>query len=81
MPHLILSLVLYGPELQTEATFVPNVQEIVKSLYDISQEIPSESITDVPGTGRDLTLRTTAALHLMLYQVCKLRLEALQIPV
>ncbi|CAM1506198.1 Fc.00g058390.m01.CDS01 [Cosmosporella sp. VM-42] len=73
--------VLYGPELQTEATFVPNVQEIVKSLYDISQEIPSESTTDVPGTGRDLTLRTTAALHLMLYQATLLTIRPIMLHV
>ncbi|KAK7433292.1 hypothetical protein QQZ08_000230 [Neonectria magnoliae] len=60
--------VLYGPEPHTEDTFVPNVQEIVKSLYDISQEIPSDSAKDFQGMGRDLCLRTTGSLHLMLYQ-------------
>lgn len=65
----IIPLVLYGPDLHTEDTFVPNVQEIVKSLYEISQEIPSDTAKDFQGMGPDLCLRTTGSLHLMLYQV------------
>lgn len=60
---------LYSPEFLAEETFVPNVQEIVKTLYDISQEIPSDSAADRYNVGRDLCLRTTASLHLKLFQV------------
>ena len=61
--------VLYNPEDESEHTFIPHVQDIVKSLYEISQEIPSDSVTDVYNLGRDQSLRTTASLHLMLFQV------------
>ncbi|KAK7409342.1 hypothetical protein QQX98_008466 [Neonectria punicea] len=71
--------VLYGPEPHTEDTFVPNVQEIVKSLYDISQEIPSDSAKDFQGMGRDLCLRTTGSLHLMLYQATLLTLRPIML--
>jgi hypothetical protein len=64
-------LVLYNPEDESEHTFIPRVQDIVKSLYEISQEIPSDSVTDVYNLGRDQSLRTTASLHLMLFQVCE----------
>ncbi|CAH0028119.1 unnamed protein product [Clonostachys rhizophaga] len=33
---------LYGKEAETEQSFVSNVQDIVQTLYDISQNIPSE---------------------------------------
>lgn len=62
---------LYNPEDESEHTFIPHVQDIVKSLYEISQEIPSDSVTDVYNLGRDQSLRTTASLHLMLFQVCQ----------
>lgn len=60
---------LYGKETETEQTFVSNVQDIVQTLYDISQNIPSELDTSMRNSGSDLSLRTTAMLHLMLYQV------------
>jgi proline utilization trans-activator len=66
----IVSIVLYGSTLQTEDTFISNVQSIIRSLYDISDEIPLELATGMPKLGNDLTLRTSAALHLMFYQVC-----------
>lgn len=65
-------IVLYNPEDESESTFIPHVQDIVKSLYQISQEIPSDAVTDVYNLGRDQSLRTTASLHLMLFQVSKL---------
>uniref|UniRef100_A0A0D2XQ09 Transcription factor domain-containing protein n=1 Tax=Fusarium oxysporum (strain Fo5176) TaxID=660025 RepID=A0A0D2XQ09_FUSOF len=61
--------VLYNPEDESESTFIPHVQDIVKSLYQISQEIPSDAVTDVYNLGRDQSLRTTASLHLMLFQL------------
>lgn len=67
---LIRFVVLYGKELQTEQVLVPHVQSIVKTLYDISKEIPSELDTNLQFSGAKLTLRTVASLHLMLYQVC-----------
>ncbi|CAH0055038.1 unnamed protein product [Clonostachys solani] len=60
---------LYGKEAETEQAFVSNVQDIVQTLYDISQSIPSELETSMRNSGSDLSLRTTAMLHLMLYQV------------
>jgi hypothetical protein len=68
-PKLNLSPDLYGKEAETEQTFVSNVQDIVQTLYDISQDIPSELDTSMRNFGSDLSLRTTAMLHLMLYQV------------
>lgn len=65
----ITPVVLYGSTLQTEDTFISNVQSIIRSLYDISDEIPLELTTGMPKLGRELSLRTSAALHLMFYQV------------
>ncbi|PHH55999.1 putative transcriptional regulatory protein C3C7.04 [Ceratocystis fimbriata CBS 114723] len=59
--------VLYGPGLRTEEQFVPNVQEIVRQLYDISKEIPAELMADYHGVDPDVSFRTVASLHLMLY--------------
>ncbi len=67
---------LYGSVLQEEATFVSRVQEIVKDLYDISDEIPVELATGFPMLGHDVSLRTSAALHLIFYHV-----RACQIPI
>lgn len=66
----IVSIVLYGSTIQTEDTFISNVQSIIRSLCDISDEIPLELATGMPKLGHDLSLRTSAALHLMFYQVC-----------
>ncbi|KAJ3527303.1 hypothetical protein NM208_g10767 [Fusarium decemcellulare] len=71
--------VLYNPEDESEHTFIPNVQEIVKSLYEISQEIPSDSVTDVYNLGRDQCLRTTATLHLMLFQATILTIRPIML--
>ncbi|KAF4982938.1 hypothetical protein FZEAL_1508 [Fusarium zealandicum] len=73
--------VLYNPEDESEHTFIPNVQEIVKSLYEISQEIPSDSVTDVYNLGRDQCLRTTASLHLMLFQATILTIRPIMLHV
>ncbi|KKA28365.1 hypothetical protein TD95_000204 [Thielaviopsis punctulata] len=61
--------VLYGPGLRTEEQFVPNVQEIVRQLYDISKEIPAELGTEYHGVDADVSFRTVATLHLMLYHI------------
>ncbi|KAI8669582.1 hypothetical protein NCS57_00773500 [Fusarium keratoplasticum] len=71
--------VLYNPEDESENTFIPHVQEIVKSLYEISQEIPSDSVTDVYNLGRDQCLRTTASLHLMLFQATILTIRPIML--
>lgn len=73
--------VLYDPEPHTEDIFVPKVQEIVRSLYEISQEIPSDTAKDFQGMGRDLCLRTTGSLHLMLYQATLLTLRPIMLHV
>ncbi|KAL6923302.1 hypothetical protein FSST1_000576 [Fusarium sambucinum] len=71
--------VLYNPEDESEHTFIPRVQDIVKSLYEISQEIPSDSVTDVYNLGRDQSLRTTASLHLMLFQATILTIRPIML--
>ncbi|KAH7197884.1 uncharacterized protein B0J16DRAFT_352636 [Fusarium flagelliforme] len=71
--------VLYNPEDESEHTFIPHVQDIVKSLYEISQEIPSDSVTDVYNLGRDQSLRTTASLHLMLFQATILTIRPIML--
>ncbi|GJN72769.1 hypothetical protein PLICBS_006844 [Purpureocillium lilacinum] len=66
---------LYGSVLQEEATFVSRVQEIVKDLYDISDEIPVELATGFPMLGHDVSLRTSAALHLIFYHALLLTIR------
>ncbi|RDW94058.1 fungal specific transcription factor domain-containing protein [Aspergillus mulundensis] len=67
--------VLYGSTPQAEDTFISNVQSIIRSLYDISDEIPMELATGMPRLGNDLSLRTSAALHLMFYQALLLTIR------
>ncbi|KAL4787200.1 hypothetical protein BJX76DRAFT_363972 [Aspergillus varians] len=67
--------VLYGSTLQAEDTFISNVQSIIRSLYDISDEIPMELATGFPRLRHDLSLRTSAALHLMFYQALLLTIR------
>ncbi|KAL4791203.1 hypothetical protein BDV19DRAFT_381745 [Aspergillus venezuelensis] len=67
--------VLYGSTPQAEDTFVSNVQSIIRGLYDISDEIPMELGTGMPKAERDLSLRTSAALHLMFYQALLLTIR------
>ncbi|VUC26729.1 unnamed protein product, partial [Clonostachys rosea] len=72
---------LYGKEPETEQAFVSNVQDIVQTLYDISQEIPSELDISMRNSGSDLSLRTTAMLHLMLYQATLLTIRPIMLHV
>ncbi|KAL4967999.1 uncharacterized protein BDV14DRAFT_206718 [Aspergillus stella-maris] len=67
--------VLYRSTPQAEDTFVSNVQSIIRGLYDISDEIPMELGTGMPKAERDLSLRTSAALHLMFYQALLLTIR------
>ncbi|GKT58213.1 fungal specific transcription factor domain-containing protein [Colletotrichum tofieldiae] len=65
---------IYGPGTHPEETFVPNVQDIVQSLYWIAKEIPGElspNSSDSPSVEGDVSLRTSAYLHMMLYQLRK----------
>ncbi|KAK1963437.1 hypothetical protein LY78DRAFT_683298 [Colletotrichum sublineola] len=62
---------IYGPGTHPEETFVPSVQGIVQSLYWIAKEIPGElssDPSDLASTEADVSLRTSAYLHMMLYQ-------------
>lgn len=52
-----------------------NAQNIIKSLVDISSELPSEKLLDATINNSNLSLRTAASLHLMLYQVRSSTLE------
>ncbi|UNI19256.1 hypothetical protein JDV02_005452 [Purpureocillium takamizusanense] len=67
--------VLYGSVLQEEATFVSRVQEIVKSLYDVSDEIPVELATGFPMLSHDVSLRISGALHLIFYHALLLTIR------
>ncbi|KAL4875811.1 hypothetical protein BJY04DRAFT_151626 [Aspergillus karnatakaensis] len=67
--------VLYGSTLQMEDTFISNVQGIIRSLYDISDEIPMELATGLPKLGQISSLRTSAALHLIFYQALLLTIR------
>lgn len=61
--------VIYGPCRLAEDAFVPNVRDIVKSIFDIAQEIPLESAASYRRLTSDSSGRSEAYLHLMLYQV------------
>ncbi|KAL4933954.1 uncharacterized protein BDV17DRAFT_71121 [Aspergillus undulatus] len=67
--------VLYSSTPQAEDIFISNVQSIIRSLYDISDEIPMELATNTPRSKQDLTLRTSAALQLMFYQALLLTIR------
>lgn len=69
MGHTDYLQVIYGPRRLTEDAFVPNVREIVKSISDIAEEIPSVTTANYPGLSPDSSTRASAYLHLMLYQV------------
>ncbi|KAI3538771.1 hypothetical protein CSPX01_09307 [Colletotrichum filicis] len=67
-----------------EETFVPNVQEIVQSLYWIAKEIPGEfspKLSDMPSMEGDVSLRTSAYLHMMLYQAILLTIRPVMLHV
>ncbi|KAL2678659.1 hypothetical protein Neosp_009410 [[Neocosmospora] mangrovei] len=59
---------LYGTKFESEEDFVSNAQQIIKNLFDISTEIPSEQFLNLAGSNSNVSLRTAASLHLMLYQ-------------
>ncbi|KAH6981286.1 hypothetical protein BKA56DRAFT_586995 [Ilyonectria sp. MPI-CAGE-AT-0026] len=73
--------VLYGPPHRTEDDFVHNVQQIIRNLFEISTEIPSEQLFSCIGNNSDLALRTTASLHLMIYQATLLTIRPLMLHV
>ncbi|KAH7151734.1 hypothetical protein B0J13DRAFT_247363 [Dactylonectria estremocensis] len=73
--------VLYGPPHRTEDDFVHNVQQIIRDLFEISTEIPSEQFLTCTGINSDLALRTTASLHLMIYQATLLTIRPLMLHV
>lgn len=65
-------LAIYGPGNHPEETFVPGVQDIVESLYWIAKEIPGDftgRLSGLPSMEGDVSMRTSAYLHMMLYQV------------
>lgn len=57
------------PKPRTQRDFILNVQEILRSLYDISHEIPADAARTSNGVVRDVSIRTNASLQLMLYEV------------
>ncbi|TIC99993.1 putative transcriptional regulatory protein C3C7.04 [Colletotrichum higginsianum] len=75
---------IYGPGTHPEETFVPNVQEVVQSLYWIAKEIPGElssHMTDLASLEADVSLRTSAYLHMMLYQAILLTIRPVMLHV
>ncbi|KAJ6117321.1 hypothetical protein N7512_007046 [Penicillium capsulatum] len=60
--------VIYGPRRLAEDVFVPSVRDIVKSIFDIAQEIPFEATANYRRLSSDSSGRSQAYLHLMLYQ-------------
>ncbi|KAL0943358.1 fungal specific transcription factor domain-containing protein [Colletotrichum truncatum] len=75
---------IYGPGNHPEETFVPNVQDIVQSLYWIAKEIPgdfSSRLFDLPSMEGDVSLRTSAYLHMMLYQAILLTIRPVMLHV
>ncbi|KAM5344696.1 hypothetical protein ACJ41O_010558 [Fusarium nematophilum] len=69
--------ILYGTKFKKQEDFVSNAQQIIKSLFDISTEIPSEQSLHPAGGSSSLALRTAASLHLMLYQATLLTIRPL----
>lgn len=63
---------------------MPSVQEIVQSLYWIAKEIPgdfSSKLFDIPSMEGDVSLRTSAYLHMMLYQAILLTIRPVMLHV
>lgn len=84
--HCLLTLhtAIYGPGNHPEDSFVPSVQEIVQSLYWIAKEIPgdfSSKLFDIPSMEGDVSLRTSAYLHMMLYQAILLTIRPVMLHV
>ncbi|KAL2208297.1 hypothetical protein CC79DRAFT_1357747 [Sarocladium strictum] len=74
--------ILYGPNNErSEDDFVSKVQEIIHSLYEISNELPSKLSTDVSGPGPALSIRTSASLQLMLLQATLLTIRPIMLHV
>ncbi|KAJ5351200.1 hypothetical protein N7452_000174 [Penicillium brevicompactum] len=61
-------IVIYGNERLAEDSFIPNVRDIVKSIFEIAQDIPPEKLARYPGLSLDSSTRASAYLHIMLYQ-------------
>ncbi|RTE70027.1 hypothetical protein BHE90_015583 [Fusarium euwallaceae] len=70
---------LYSTKFENEEDFVTNAQQIIKSLFDISTEIPSEQFLNLTGSNSNVSLRTAASLHLMLYQTALLAIRPLML--
>ncbi|KAI8715046.1 Zn(2)-C6 fungal-type domain-containing protein [Fusarium sp. LHS14.1] len=70
--------ILYGTKFKIEQDFVSHAQQIIKSLADIAKEIPSEQSLSLCGNS-ELALRTSASLHLMLYQATLLTIRPLML--
>ncbi|EEU33481.1 uncharacterized protein NECHADRAFT_98443 [Fusarium vanettenii 77-13-4] len=70
---------LYGTKFESEEDFVSNAQQIIKNFFDISTEIPSEQFLNLAGSNSNVSLRTAASLHLMLYQTALLAIRPLML--
>ncbi|PYI27891.1 hypothetical protein BP00DRAFT_482339 [Aspergillus indologenus CBS 114.80] len=72
-------LVLYGSKSKDEDDFAANAQQIIKDRHEISTEIPSERFLSLDGSNSNLSLRTAASIHPMLYQATLLTLRPLML--
>ncbi|KAF6809169.1 fungal specific transcription factor domain-containing protein [Colletotrichum plurivorum] len=75
---------IYGPGNHPEETFVPGVQDIVQSLYWIAKEIPGDfsgRLSGLPSIEGDVSMRTSAYLHMMLYQAILLTIRPVMLHV
>ncbi|KAH7029866.1 uncharacterized protein B0I36DRAFT_364339 [Microdochium trichocladiopsis] len=73
--------VLYGDHDRTEHDFVSKVQEIIRSLSDISRHISSKISTDVRAPADAQVARTSASLQLMLLQATLLTIRPIMLHV
>ncbi|KAI7765278.1 hypothetical protein LZL87_009807 [Fusarium oxysporum] len=60
---------LYNPKRQNQDSFVQDVKDIIRCLHDISSEIPENLAKVAHGPNANVSVRTTASLQLMLYQL------------
>lgn len=73
---------LYGHKNHTEEAFVPNVQGIVRRLYEIAKELPAEGDPRLaPSNDHDRSIRTLCSLDVFLCQALLLTIRPIMLHV
>ncbi|KAH8888953.1 hypothetical protein GQ53DRAFT_653257, partial [Thozetella sp. PMI_491] len=72
---------LYSPKVQSEDVFVPNVMAIMRSLHEISNDLPADFTASFHDLSPRLSMKTAASLHLMLYQAALLTIRPIMLHV